>query len=83
MPVQPPSEQPSQCSHPRERCNDADAAWPTLPTPRLDALRRLGDAEQEARSRVAGAFADHRHDAQLLRLSEDISAYVYVERSPL
>lgn len=48
--MQLPSEPPNQRSRPRERRNDADAVWPTLPMPRLDALRRLGDAEQEARS---------------------------------
>lgn len=32
---------------------------------------------------MAGAVADHRHDAQLLHLSEDISARLSVERSPL
>jgi hypothetical protein len=46
-------------------------------------LRRLGDAEQDVRSRVAGAVAGHRRDAQLVRLSEDISARLSVERSPL
>ncbi len=81
--MQLPSERPNQRSRPRERRNDADAVWPPLPMPRLDALRRLGDAEQEARSRVAAAVAGHRHDAQLLRLSEDISARLSVERSPL
>ena len=44
--MQLPSERPNQRGRPRERRNDANAVWPTLPMPRLDALRRLGDAEQ-------------------------------------